>query len=62
MSTHVVSFERLKDEFLNSPDFGTIYKDLLDSPSQEHVGFSFVMATFSRLLDYASHAPHLETS
>ncbi|XP_022897581.1 uncharacterized protein LOC111411265 [Olea europaea var. sylvestris] len=39
MSTTVVRFDRLKDDYPTCPDFGTIFQDLLDNPSRDHVSF-----------------------
>lgn len=39
MSVHVVGFERMKDEYSACPDFGIIYRDVLDGNRHECVDF-----------------------
>lgn len=37
-----MGFERLKDDYPNCPDFGTIFQDLLDNPSHDHVSLLLI--------------------
>ena len=39
MSTEVVGFEKLKEEYESCPDFGKIYVTLRDGPVREMYGF-----------------------
>lgn len=57
-STTMVGFELLKDDYPSCPDFGTIFQDLLDDLSHDHVSFLLKDCYFSNVPSYVSPILH----